>query len=136
MGTWVVKAHGYAVLDGTVLVYEVWDPPLSFLRTRSDRSEGTLMEPGGYTSSISLLATWQHRLRASFGILDALHGDGSAVSSPYIRGPNGVRDRCCRMRCQASFIVNDEISVCQNYHSMRPGVLSLPGTPSTSSGST
>ena len=68
MGTWVVRAHGHAVLDGTVLVYEVWDPPLSFRGTRSDRSEGTLMEPGGYTSSISVLATWQHRLRASFGI--------------------------------------------------------------------
>ena len=47
MGTWVVRAHRHAVLDGTVLVYEVWDPPLSFRGTRSDRSEGTLMEPGG-----------------------------------------------------------------------------------------
>ena len=59
MGTGVVRAHRRAVLDGTALVYIVWDPPLSFRGTRRDRSEGTLMEPGGNTGSISVLATWQ-----------------------------------------------------------------------------
>ena len=58
-GTGVVRAHRHAVLDGTVLVYIVWDPPLSFRGTLSDRSEGTLTEPGDNTSSISVLETWQ-----------------------------------------------------------------------------
>ena len=52
---------------------------------------------------------WQHIfLRASFVLLDALHGDRGALPSPYTQGPNWVRDRCCRVLCQAGLNVNDE----------------------------
>ena len=33
-----IRSYGYAVLDGTVHIYEVWDPPHSFCGTRNDRS--------------------------------------------------------------------------------------------------
>ena len=66
-------------------------------------------EPGGDTSSVSVLVPWQQLfLSASCVILDALHGHGSALPSPYIRGSNWVRGRYCRVLCQAGFNVNDE----------------------------
>ena len=67
------------------------------------------MESGGDTSSVSVLVLWKHLfLRASCVIVDALHGDGSALPLPYIRRPIWVRDRCCRVLCQAGYNVNDE----------------------------
>ena len=66
-----------------------------------------LTELGGDTISVSVLVLWHHLfLRASCVILHAIHGDGGAT--PYVRGPNWVRDRCCRVLCQVGFDVNDE----------------------------
>ena len=68
-----------------------------------------LTEPCGYTNFVSVLPPCQHLLHASFVIVDALHGYGSALPSSYIRGPNWLRDRCYRVRCQAIFNVNNEL---------------------------
>ena len=83
-----------------------------------------LTEPSGYTGSVSVLAPWQHLfLRASFVVLDALHGDGSALPPPYVGGPNGVRDRCCRVLCQAGSNINEE-----SYRLVRATVRCVLGT--------
>ena len=52
-----------------------------------------------------------HFHRASFTILDALHGDSSSALPPPLRRSTWVRDRCRRVLCRASFRENEDISV-------------------------
>ena len=103
-----------------------------FMEHATINPKGCSRSPVVIRGSISVLAPWQHLLyHASFVILDALHGDGITAPSSYIQGPNWVRDRRRRVRCQAGFQRKRRvIAVGQNYRSKRSGVLSLSGTAS------